>query len=178
MAHLDGVKTPASHKKKVNHARVIAKKEEKRDAPIKPIEKKPAAKYVDDLSHLSIEERKRLMWIGVIVVMIAVVGVWVWLLPTSWRVTAKRTDSSDWDKLQKNLSKTFEEFQTKTAKEGGQLEQLRQNVFGNENANESVNMNLNNNAGQIAGEENNANDNINQQNLLPVIENINTAVSQ
>jgi len=181
MANLDGVKTPASHKKKVNHARVAVKKEEKRDAPIEPAEKKPEPKYVDDLSHLSIEERKKLMWIGVIVVMIAVVGVWVWLLPTSWRVTARRTDSSDWNKLQENLSKTFEEFQTKTSKEGGQLEQLRQNVFGNENANESANINLNNNSGQIAGEENNANitnENVNQQNSLPIIENVNTAVSQ
>ncbi|MEK7130350.1 MAG: hypothetical protein AAB793_01735, partial [Patescibacteria group bacterium] len=96
MAHLDGVKIPASHKKKVYHARVAAKKEEKLDAPIEPDEKKPAAKYVDDLSHLSIEERKRLMWIGVVVVMVAVVGVWIWLLPTSWRVTARRTDSKDW----------------------------------------------------------------------------------
>lgn len=175
MAHLDGVKTPASHKKKVNHARVVVKKEEKRDAPVEPVKKKPETKYVDDLSHLSIYERKRLMWIGVVVVMIAVVGVWVWLLPTSWRVTARRTDSSDWDKLQENLSKTFEEFQAKTAKEGGQLEQLRQNVFGNENANESADMNLNNNAGQIAGEEINANINVNtnQQNQLPVIENKN-----
>ena len=171
MAHLDGVKTPASHKKKVNHARVAVKKEEKRDAPIEPDEKKPETKYVDDLSHLSIEERKKLMWIGVIVVMIAVVGVWVWLLPTSWRVTARRTDTKDWDKLQENLSKTFEEFQVKTSKESGKIEQLRQNVFGNENTN----------AGQIAGEENNANitnENVNQQNSLPIIENVNTAVSQ
>ncbi len=175
MAHLDGVKTPASHKKKVNHARVAVRKEEKRDAPIEPAEKKPEVKYIDDLSHLSIEERKKLMWIGVIVVMIAVVGVWVWLLPTSWQVTARRTDSSDWDKLQENLSKAFEEFQTKTAKEGGQLEQLRQNVFGNENANASANINLNNNAGQIAGEENglNINTNANQRNQLPEIENKN-----
>jgi len=107
--------------------------------------------------------------------------VWIWLLPTSWRVTARRTDSSDWNKLQENLSKTFEEFQTKTSKEGGQLEQLRQNVFGNENTNESANINLNNNSGQIAGEENNANitnENVNQQNSLPIIENVNTAVSQ
>ncbi len=181
MANLDGVKTPASHKKKVNHARVAVRKEEKRDAPIEPAEKKPEVKYIDDLSHLSIEERKKLMWIGVIVVMIAVVGVWVWLLPTSWQVTARRTDSSDWDKLQENLSKAFEEFQTKTAKEGGQLEQLRQNVFGNANMNGSAIINSNVNSGQIAGEENNenpANDNINRQNLLPISENVNAAVSQ
>jgi len=77
--------------------------------------------------------------------------------------------------LQENLSKTFEEFQVKTSKEGEQLEQLRQNVFGNENANESANIDLNNNAGQIAGEENglNINTNANQQNQLPEIENKN-----
>lgn len=175
MAHLDGVKTPASHKKKVNHARVAAKKEEKRDAAVEVIKKNPETKRTDDLSHLSIEERKRLMWIGVIVVMVAVMGVWIWLLPISWRVTARHTDTKDWDKLQENLSKTFQEFQKKSAKEGGQLEQLRQNVFGNENANQAANANANNNAGQVAGEENNANANINanQQNQLPVIENKN-----
>lgn len=185
MAHLDGVKAPLSHKKKVNHAHVRAKKmaPEKCDDSAVSVTKKKEARRTDDLSHLSIDERKRLMWIGVIVVMVAVIGVWIWLLPTSWRVTAQRTDAKDWNKLKENLSKTFDEFQTKTSKENEQLEKLRQNVFGNENANTngSIDANSNNNindSGQVAGEENNANaanENLNTQNKLPLIENINVS---
>lgn len=173
MPNLDGVKTPPSHKKKINQRYISAKKAEKRDAPKKIIRNNPKNDRVDDLAHLSVEERKRLMWIGVIVVMIAVVGVWIWLLPTSWRVTAEKTDSKDWDNLQKNLSKTIEEFQARTSKENKQLEELRSSVFSNANAdanvninanvNEPINININGETEKVAGEESAENNNASQE---------------
>ncbi|HLC99941.1 MAG TPA: hypothetical protein VJC11_03200 [Patescibacteria group bacterium] len=142
MPQLDGVKTPPSHKKKHPGRSVLAKAgvSARKAHEIPPLQSH-SENIPEDIQRLSLEERQKLAWAGVAVVMAAVIGVWLWLLPTTLNVTAKRTETKDWENLQKGLSGAVLKLQTESPEEK-RLRELRKGIF-NDNQNTSIPSNTN-----------------------------------
>ncbi len=164
MAQMDGVKISAALKKKIaKHAR----------AKTSPTVRRRTTSVSDTARDMSVRDRQKLVWIGVGSVMAAVVGVWIWLLPTTLGVIAKRVDTNDWNKLQSGLSETLERLENNSP-EDQQIQQLQKAIF-NDNANTSTSTtvtnstptNVNVSASEVQSNTNNAFPDIENSNALP-----------